>query len=1171
MTGRSQPSINVVHRLLRARDYQDRPELGQLCSWWRESGMGAFALIGIGGAGKTAIVERFMRTVPGGTPDRTVTQDPSLPPPTHLFVFSFYVDPEPEVFVTRLHDWLQAVLGVPAAGGGEAGPVAYPLLFQLLQRMPERTLLVLDGVERIQDDGLRGGTFGQIEDSGLREFFLRVAGGSFPTIGIVATTRFPLDDLEYVRSPNYVSLVVESLPRDAGIALLRERGVRGDRAALTEIAELCGWHALTMDLAGGYVGYFGGGDPQSLLTLSELHELVPTTVNRRDHHARYVAEQNQRFSRIAARYREAFRERDPDALMVLEYICLFRRGAVEDLLKRHFGAGGGSRQQIGNVRDEPVFVEQSERSLSGSELTAKLDLLVDMRLVDANSALLSSADPGQDKSHLLLLRRLAKLYQEKQRPLGDQRRIHARRIPAIDKSAATADGERERRPRPASRPTRVYTIHPAVRDGFLLGYRAERARQGHLALIPELESFLDRRPGGEITLDQDALNILEEIIYHALESGYPRLAFAVYRREMGRFVSLGWRYGDFERGNRVLRAIAGGRTPRGEPQLADLRPEDRSIFFLDWAKFLLPLGALTDVVACTAQLRRISAEPNDPAKAHAWEMEAGAHLLAGRFVLAEAAGTAQVSLSSALQDTWSRLGVLKGGHSVAAHAESMRGNVAGAIEHFTAALAAQRTLEQAEDRPLHGLRGAWYALLLVRLGRFDEAVDEVSANLNHSRQASGVDTFLAFPHLQLVLAEAHLDRGNLASASDAVNAALNVGLRRNAKDVLCWAQLVAARIALAGARGGDAMHHDRLSECLRTTEEGLSLAREFGLSSYHVDLLLCRAEYHLMMGQPAAAERDAALALFGAQPADAGMPHWLAEPRDGSSEPHTRGLFPPPGSGWPDLYAASHPHADYRWAALRGFRVLADAALLAAAQRHGAATFVPALRNELPPQINDLIRAGAEHLARAEETCRTLERAGLDIDACPATSSTRRAAEALAGGILTTYPVSLPSDARSQPQSARPVPVFVSYSHEDRSLVDELRRHLRALERDELIEVWTDRRIEPGYEWDPAIATALSNAQIVILAVSASFVASDYIHDVELTNAMAAQRAGRCRVLPVILRDCDWSGQAFASLQTMPDGARPVDSWPQRDEAWADITRRVRRVAVDLRSRTVVS
>lgn len=51
---------HFVHPLLRARDWQVRPQLGEVCRWWAEGGTGVCALVGIGGAGKTVIADRFL-------------------------------------------------------------------------------------------------------------------------------------------------------------------------------------------------------------------------------------------------------------------------------------------------------------------------------------------------------------------------------------------------------------------------------------------------------------------------------------------------------------------------------------------------------------------------------------------------------------------------------------------------------------------------------------------------------------------------------------------------------------------------------------------------------------------------------------------------------------------------------------------------------------------------------------------------------------------------------------------------------------------------------------------------------------------------------------------------------------------------------------------------------
>ncbi len=71
--------------LLRARDWQDRPQYGRLCDWWRKGTAGVAALVGIGGAGKTAIAEQFLRILPGGLAKaKGITKDDTLPPPGGL-------------------------------------------------------------------------------------------------------------------------------------------------------------------------------------------------------------------------------------------------------------------------------------------------------------------------------------------------------------------------------------------------------------------------------------------------------------------------------------------------------------------------------------------------------------------------------------------------------------------------------------------------------------------------------------------------------------------------------------------------------------------------------------------------------------------------------------------------------------------------------------------------------------------------------------------------------------------------------------------------------------------------------------------------------------------------------------------------------------------------------
>jgi len=130
--------------------------------------------------------------------------------------------------------------------------------------------------------------------------------------------------------------------------------------------------------------------------------------------------------------------------------------------------------------------------------------------------------------------------------------------------------------------------------------------------------------------------------------------------------------------------------------------------------------------------------------------------------------------------------------------------------------------------------------------------------------------------------------------------------------------------------------------------------------------------------------------------------------------------------------------------------------------------------------------------------------------------------------------------------SERPLKLFISYSHADEKLRERLHVHLAALHNDGLISTWHDRRIAPGTEWERQIDAELDSADVVLLLISADFLASKYCYDVEMDRALKLHEAGTARVVPLILRPSDWEGSPFAKLQALPKNAKPVTSWRNR-------------------------
>ena len=82
--------------------------------------------------------------------------------------------------------------------------------------------------------------------------------------------------------------------------------------------------------------------------------------------------------------------------------------------------------------------------------------------------------------------------------------------------------------------------------------------------------------------------------------------------------------------------------------------------------------------------------------------------------------------------------------------------------------------------------------------------------------------------------------------------------------------------------------------------------------------------------------------------------------------------------------------------------------------------------------------------------------------------------------------------------------------------------------------------------------------------VSAAFLASDYCYDIEMKRALEKHEKGEARVIPIIIRPIDWSGAPFSKLQALPKDAKPVSSWANRDEAWTDVAKGVRKAIGEL-------
>lgn len=151
----------------------------------------------------------------------------------------------------------------------------------------------------------------------------------------------------------------------------------------------------------------------------------------------------------------------------------------------------------------------------------------------------------------------------------------------------------------------------------------------------------------------------------------------------------------------------------------------------------------------------------------------------------------------------------------------------------------------------------------------------------------------------------------------------------------------------------------------------------------------------------------------------------------------------------------------------------------------------------------------------------------------------------------------------SKPQ--QPLKVFFSYSHKDTEIMNRLSVHLAPLRRLNKIEVWTDKAIQAGEEWDAEIEKNLRSSNIILLLVSADFVASSYIWEKEIPMVLKLEKEKNARVIPIYLRPFDFSSLQFSKNQMIPKDPlgqelKAISQWENMDEAFMEVAKKIREV-----------
>lgn len=237
-------NLRIIHPLPPAPYFVGRKnELNKLFNWWDSNKPCLISLIGIGGAGKTAITSHFLR--------KLLSEENKFQRKIkYCFVWSFYIDQDINTLVNEAYDYFSDGSDLNCQGSG-----AIYKLINLLETC-NNGLIIFDGLERVQKPfSDKNGQFGELEDYLFKILIRRIAQG-VGNIMCIVTSRFVLSDTDVYRHYSFYNIDINYLEREDAILLFRYHKINATINEIDDFFNKFGRHALLLDHACIFISEF---------------------------------------------------------------------------------------------------------------------------------------------------------------------------------------------------------------------------------------------------------------------------------------------------------------------------------------------------------------------------------------------------------------------------------------------------------------------------------------------------------------------------------------------------------------------------------------------------------------------------------------------------------------------------------------------------------------------------------------------------------------------------------------------------------------------------------------------------------------------------------------------------------------------------------------------------
>lgn len=150
------------------------------------------------------------------------------------------------------------------------------------------------------------------------------------------------------------------------------------------------------------------------------------------------------------------------------------------------------------------------------------------------------------------------------------------------------------------------------------------------------------------------------------------------------------------------------------------------------------------------------------------------------------------------------------------------------------------------------------------------------------------------------------------------------------------------------------------------------------------------------------------------------------------------------------------------------------------------------------------------------------------------------------------------------------IKIFISYSHEDEKLKQRLLTHLSPLmrKRKDLIRTWDDQQIKAGDEHNEELMKNFDEFNIILCLISPDFINTDYCYLLQAQPALDRQKAGKVKVVPILLKPTDWKNTIFSIFEIIPRDRKAITLQRSREEAFTKIAKEIDIIIEDFHHKT---